>query len=94
MLSYLLNNGVIVSLNSAHSDQLSKVAYQGAEAKAVRRVLYPSVGLLGHMIGDRTTPIDLARAMKTPKMQQFEPQLLQGAELLTSVPRIPPGAKS
>lgn len=84
-----------VSLDADRPNQSTPIIYEGTDYAVgeVKPVLRSCYGAFGHSIGDSTSPIDLDFAMKSPKMKQFQPVLIEGAELVKVYdPGIPDGA--
>ena|SRR5947209_3560417 len=82
---------VQVSLDAKGPDEVAPIRYEGAEIQVwyVQENLQRSHGIDGHLIEDQTTPVDLDVAMKSPRMQNYAPQLLEGAEILAKYVRNP-----
>jgi|GEM_PF-2044325 len=90
-----LEDEVIVSLDVKDPNEIAPIKYEGEAylIKSVRLWLEKEDGAFGHIIGDRTCAIDLDAAMHSDAMQQFEPELIEGGELVKSYdPGIPDGA--
>lgn len=97
MIRFSLSNGVIVSLDSDDPDLSAIISYEGQPImiESVRRELESSYGAFGHLITDATTPADLHAAMRKEPMTRFNPQLIEGDNLIPSYKQnIPPGAKT
>lgn len=101
MISYLLKRlAVEVSIDSESPDVPAKIVYrnrvEGLDMiEVARRTLSSAYGRYGHLIGDATTPIDLAVAIDSPAIQQYAPELERGAEIVKNYKSpIPKGSVS
>ena len=92
---YLKKIGVTVKLAANTPDQSAVWTVEGAPvfAEIARREILTQSGVFGHLITQSTTPLDLAAAMESPVMQEYQPVLRQGAELLQPRP-LPKGRLS
>lgn len=74
---------VIVSLPAQRSDERATLRIEGHRdlEVMVRFDVTTGWGLCGHLIGDETTPADLAYLMAGPVMRKYRPECLKGAEL-------------
>lgn len=87
MVSYQIKlpiGTVIISLEVDDPNTPVALNYSG-EPQAialVQEVLQSSCGLYGHLIGDRTTAIDLDAAINSQAMNQFQPDLIEGREII------------
>ncbi len=72
-----------VSIDSDAADQIGDIVYEGPDVVVhlVQRWLQYEGGAHGHLIGARTTPGDLAFAMRRPAARVFRPRLLEGRGL-------------
>lgn len=80
---------VFVSLDVDHADRYATVGFEGP-AYAVglaREHLFQAHGIDGHFIEPETTPLDLAVAMRSQLMANFEPELVEGREILKTTRR-------
>lgn len=86
---------VSVSLDADRPNQRAEIIYEGSDYAVgeVKPALRSCNGAFGHAIVDSTSPIDLDFAMRSDKMQKFQPTLTEGAELVEVYdPEIPDGA--
>jgi hypothetical protein len=75
---------VEVSINVDDGHELGPLIYDGPEdaVTVTRGILSVACGAHGHLIGEKTTPVDLhAALMQLPKLL---PELLEGQELVQS----------
>lgn len=75
---------VTLTLPVSRPDEYAPIEFEG-DPQAVRRLQLEMIGargMFGHRLGERTTAIDLHAALMSPTLAQFQPQLLEGAELL------------
>ena len=78
---------VIVSLDANDPNEYAPIVYEGhpVMADAVKYEISHSRGMWGHLIGAKeTTPIDLDAAImcKSSRLKRFNPELLDGQEIL------------
>src|SRR5262245_46973792 len=75
---------VIVSLNVRSKDDHSTIEYEGNSdaVEIAQGALSSSHGLWGYLIRDQASPGDLMAAMNGQYMEDFAPELIEGAELL------------
>jgi hypothetical protein len=68
-----------VRLDSAREDGYATIEYLGPPevVARLRERLSLSSGCGGYLIGARTTPMDLRHAMRSHRMEAFEPRVLQ-----------------
>jgi hypothetical protein len=68
-----------VRLDAAHEDGYAPIEYLGPPevVARLRDRLSLSSGCGGYLVGARTTPMDLRYAMRSHRMEAFEPQVLQ-----------------
>lgn len=97
MLKYYLRRaGVTVSIVSNSPNESAVIEYSGdydVLLDAVKAQLPWQYGAFGHLIGSSCTPIDLDAAMRALAMQEFEPEVIEGANLVQIYnPYTPPGA--
>lgn len=96
MIKYLLRRlNVIVFLESDDPNASAAIQCEGdaERVEVARYYLSAQYGAFGHLIGSATTPIDLDAAILSPKMQEYRPELVEGAELVEKYdPGIPEGA--
>lgn len=82
-----------IAVNSPH--ETAEIIYSGDEflAQQVKEVLSLSIGAFGHLIGSKTTAIDLDAALKSDRFKEYKVQLIEGEDLVKSYdPGIPEGA--
>jgi hypothetical protein len=100
MLKYKLVMGggeFFVVLNVERSNQVSEILYEGDAlgCQYIQFNLSSQTGMFGHLISTATTPVDLDAAMRSIEMQRFNPELIEGEELVQSDnSAIPDGAVS
>lgn len=87
MLKYKLSKAsdeVIITLRTDDPDKSVKIEYVGDKdlVEVVSDWLRHESGLYGHLIGDRTTPIDLDAVMRSPDAEQYSPEIIEGAEII------------
>lgn len=98
MIKFRLQIGeasVEVSIAVDDGNKTGIIEYEGDAdiVELLRDLLAFEYGAFGHLIGSATTPIDLDAAMKSPALAQWQPELIEGAELVASYdPGIPEGA--
>jgi len=95
MIKYKLRGDITVSLNSNDPNKSAKIQIEGDEevVAMVRDRLLSSYGAFGHLIRETTTPIDLNAALKSGNFRLFQPQIIEGAELVKVYdPKVPPDA--
>jgi len=83
---------VFVWLGARYLDEMAQLHVEGEPALAadVRAALTHAEGQWARDIGERTTPMDIAVAMRGPIMRPFEPLLFEGQDVLAH--RRPPDA--
>ncbi len=100
MIKYQLsikNKSVEVSLKTKYPDEKVRIRYSGDRdaIAVVKDWLEDASGLYGHLIGTRTTPVDLDAAMRSDDAAGFSPSLVEGAEVLVGYSlKIPKGAQT
>lgn len=89
MIIYQLSSflgDVTVSLDVSSRDETALIYCQGDEDAV--SLVYPDIkasyGAFGHLLGERTTAIDLSAAMHKDPLLQYQPQLTSGEELVAS----------
>jgi hypothetical protein len=99
-LKYKLRIGgkdFFVSLDVEELQQSAPIIYEGASLGCdyIRSILRNQTGAFGHLISNATNPIDLYAAMMSADMQRFNPELVEGSELVENYDsQIPDGAMS
>jgi hypothetical protein len=80
---------VHVALDATNADQYVPLSFEGKDhpIDLVREHLLRSHGMDGHLIEEKTTPLDLDMAMSSPFMKQFSPELVEGGEILKTSKR-------
>jgi hypothetical protein len=80
---------VFVVLDTDDPDGFADLVYEGRETQVyyVRENLRQCYGLGGHLIGRRTTPVDLDIALKSKPMAGYGAKLLLGREVLAKFVR-------
>ncbi|MBD2025236.1 hypothetical protein [Leptolyngbya sp. FACHB-711] len=95
MLKFRLKYGAEVWVNSIDPNESAMIEFSGNQdwVEIIRDQLKRQYGAFGHLIGTSTTPIDLAAALRSPGMARFQPELIEGAELVERYdPKIPKDA--
>lgn len=89
MIRYKLNDNfdgteAIVSLDARDPNEYAEIEYSGDKelTDTVRSWLSSAAGAFGHLIGERTTAIDLDAALKGTEAERFNPQLIEGEQLV------------
>jgi hypothetical protein len=95
MIRYKITNELsdcIISLDSGSPSQPAEIKITGKGENEVKAWLLTQYGAFGHLIRERTTPIDLDSALKGAK--DWKVELLEGAGLVASyaLPGLPPEA--
>ena len=95
-LTFLTTLPVVVSLDANHPDQSARLKYEGQEDAVgmIQSAVSGGSGISGHVIGEQTTPADLAAAMESGSLRQYKPELLEGREIIDRFERKapPPGS--
>jgi hypothetical protein len=75
---------VYVVLRSDHPDGFAPIELEGhpTDVEAVKQRLFVSHGIDGHLIEEKTTPVDLDVAMKGKWLRECSPERLEGDEIL------------
>ena len=101
MISYQISTFIgnaTLKIDVSDPNELGLIIYQGDEevVKLIRSNLRTSYGAFGHLIGDRTTPIDLDAALKQPPFTaQYNIKLTAGSQIVTEYnPGIPREAQT
>lgn len=85
---------VLLDAQSAH--QKAPIQYKSDDEAAIAQLqewLECQGGAFGHILRDRTTPLDLEAVLTRPAAQQFSPKRISGGELVQDFdPGIPDGA--
>jgi hypothetical protein len=87
---------VTVALEGKTVDSISELVYEGKDKNLVQEIqsiLSQSAGIYGHLIGKRTSLLDLSIAMKKPELEFYSPKLIEG-EIPASGSKLPKGVQS
>jgi hypothetical protein len=103
VIKYHLKYGIILELDTDEPDKsalyklITPAAYPQLEAlfPSIRKDLSLSHGLYGHSLSTEPKAVNLHHAMSSQHMAHWEPELIEGAEILAKYrppAPLPPGA--
>lgn len=71
---------VIVSMKAKTADSVEKLLYEGKNeaVQEVQRVISQSAGIYGHLLGEKTSVLDLDVAMRSDNLAVYSPNLIEG----------------
>lgn len=96
MIHFSFPFGVEVSIDSESPDLAAPIQYSGDGEliDLIRLLIEKQYGIFGHQIGSATTPVDLNHVMLHPSISRFQPQIVDGAEMVRRYKtNIPEGKK-
>ncbi|MEM9691037.1 MAG: hypothetical protein AAGA56_00700 [Myxococcota bacterium] len=84
---------VIVRLDVEEPDDYGKLIFEGQRdaVASIRQAVASAGGVAGHNLGYETTPADLGMAMRGGELARYQPQLLEGQDILDRFVRQAPG---
>lgn len=72
---------VAIAIQTQTVDSVHPIIYQSDNALFVERIkttVALSTGIYGHLIGEKTTILDLVTAMRSPALELYNPTLIAG----------------
>jgi hypothetical protein len=98
VIKYLVTveqESVEIAINVSYPNEKAEIQYSGDKVAIAlfSKWLGRQSGAFGHLIGQATSPIDLHCVLSKPEAKQYQPQIIEGKELVKSYdPQIPDGA--
>jgi hypothetical protein len=100
MISYSLTDPIterslVVSLDAPAADSVVPIVYEGEEelVREVKAIISQAAGIYGHLLGEKTSPLDVDLAMRSnPLLTVYSPH--RSGKINQERATIPPGAQS